>query len=272
MRVVFWTDMEGIGGILHWDHVNGGSPLYEEGRRLYTGEISAAVRGAKRGGATSILAVDGHGAGQCWTFNSWIKDQLEPGAQYVSGHRWGCYVDPFKDECDALLVVGAHAMGGTADGVLSHTMSASSWYSCWINGRETGEVGLMAAIAGSFDIPLIFVSGDEAVCRETRAFVGDSVVTAPVKKGLGRFTARYLPAHDSQALIESKVAQALSDKSKWPKPLKLESPVELKIEFMHPDRTNDFRGNREGIEIVGPRTVVSRGPDFWTVWNQFWHY
>ena len=37
--------------------------MYEEGRRLYTEEINAAVRGAKRRGATEIVAVDCHGAG-----------------------------------------------------------------------------------------------------------------------------------------------------------------------------------------------------------------
>ncbi len=36
MRVQLWCDMEGVAGITQWDQVNGGAPLYEEGRRLYT--------------------------------------------------------------------------------------------------------------------------------------------------------------------------------------------------------------------------------------------
>ena len=36
MRVLIMADMEGISGIINWDQVTGGAPLYEEGRRLYT--------------------------------------------------------------------------------------------------------------------------------------------------------------------------------------------------------------------------------------------
>ena len=50
MRVLFWCDMEGVAGIQAWEQVNGGAPLYQEGRRLFTGEVNAAVRGAKAGG------------------------------------------------------------------------------------------------------------------------------------------------------------------------------------------------------------------------------
>ena len=46
------SDMEGVAGIVKWQQVTGGHAMYEEGRRLYTGEINAAVRGAKAAGAT----------------------------------------------------------------------------------------------------------------------------------------------------------------------------------------------------------------------------
>jgi D-amino peptidase len=63
MRVLIMSDMEGVSGIVKWAQVNGGAAMYEEGRRLYTEEINAAVRGAKAAGATEIVAVDCHGAG-----------------------------------------------------------------------------------------------------------------------------------------------------------------------------------------------------------------
>jgi D-amino peptidase len=76
MRVLIMSDMEGVSGIVVWEQVNGGAAQYEEGRRLYTEEINAAVRGAKRAGATEIVAVDCHGAGKGWTFNSFIPEML----------------------------------------------------------------------------------------------------------------------------------------------------------------------------------------------------
>jgi len=70
MRVLIMADMEGISGIVTWGQVTGGEKMYDEGRVLYTEEINAAVRGAKAAGATEIVAVDCHGAGGDWSFNS----------------------------------------------------------------------------------------------------------------------------------------------------------------------------------------------------------
>src|SRR5439155_487771 len=56
--------MEGISGIVNTYQTNSGEPLYEEGRRLYTQEINAAVRGAKAAGATEVVVLDRHGAGR----------------------------------------------------------------------------------------------------------------------------------------------------------------------------------------------------------------
>ena len=80
MRVVFWCDMEGIAGITVWEQVDSEKPMYQEGRALYTNEINAAVRGAKKAGAKEIVVVDGHGAGGGYSFKSLIPDKLERGA------------------------------------------------------------------------------------------------------------------------------------------------------------------------------------------------
>jgi hypothetical protein len=48
--------------MVKWGQTNGDHPLYQEGRRLCTEEINAAVRGAKAAGATEIVVMDCHGA------------------------------------------------------------------------------------------------------------------------------------------------------------------------------------------------------------------
>ncbi len=269
MRVLFWCDMEGIGGIVKWDQVNAGKPQYEEGRRLYTAEVNAAVRGAKKGGAKEIIVVDGHGAGGDHSFNSLIKDQLEPGAEYVFGYRWGCYVEPLAG-ADAMLLPGAHAMAGTEDGILSHTMSTENFRVARINGRAVGESGIVAAIAGSFDVPVVFVSGDEATCREVQSLVGPTLHTVSVKKSLSRYAARCLAPSDACHQIEIGVEKALKDRMHWPKPLKFPSPVELKVELANPEKSSVFEG-RMGCEILNPMTVVAKGDTFWQVWDRFWY-
>ena len=117
MRVLIMSDMEGVSGIVVWDQVNGGASMFEEGRHLYTEEINAAVRGAKAAGATEIVVVDCHGAGQGWTFNSLIPDRIHPDCEWVAHHGWGRYEDMWKNGCDACLLIGMHARSGTPDGV-----------------------------------------------------------------------------------------------------------------------------------------------------------
>lgn len=269
MRVQMWCDMEGVAGIVRWDQVNAGRPQYEEGRILYTNEINAAVRGAKAAGATEIVVLDGHGAGGDCSFNSFVKTALEPGAEYVFGHRWGCYIDLLRQGCDALLLPGAHAMAGTPDGVLCHTMSSANWVNATINGVKTGESGIIAAIAGSFDTPVVFVSGDAATCKEVAAFVGPTVVQACVKVGLNRFAARCLAPADACALIERKVFESLRDRERWPSPYKTTAPVEFRIELATPDQSADQHG-KIGVEVVDGRTVISRADTMWQAWDQIW--
>jgi D-amino peptidase len=266
-----WCDMEGVAGITQWEQVsaNRDRAHYEEGRRLYTAEINAAVRGAKRAGATEIIVIDGHGAGGAFSFNSWIKDQLEPGAEYVTGYRWGCYVDALRQGCDALLLPGAHAMSGTPDGVLSHTMSTESWINAWMNDTKVGESGIIAAIAGGFGVPCVFVSGDAATCRELQALIGQQITCAQTKIGLGRFSARSLASADACALIEAKVHECLSNRAGWPKPWITATPTEFKVELATPDQSLQYVG-KVGVEVVNPRLVVSRGATPWDAWNQFW--
>ena len=43
MRILIMCDMEGVSGIVVWEQVSGGAAIFEEGRRLYTKEINAAI-------------------------------------------------------------------------------------------------------------------------------------------------------------------------------------------------------------------------------------
>src|SRR5947209_6317292 len=269
MRVVILCDMEGISCIQTWEQVSSGNTFYEQSRKLYTDEMNAAVRGVRAAGAREVIVVDCHGAGGAHSFKSFLPEHLESGAEYVFGYPWARYIAPYEQGCDAILFLGAHAMAGTANGVLCHTVSSEAWYNASINGTLVGESGILAAIAGCWDIPAIFVSGDEATCQEVTTLLGKEVVTAPVKTGLGRFSSRNMAPKDACALIEMSVAQALSMRN-WPRPYKVPAPVTFKVELATPDRVNDFMG-RTGVTIEGPRTVVSTADTFWHAWDQFWY-
>src|SRR5918911_3015798 len=195
--------MEGIAGVVKTDQTNAGKPLYEEGRRLYTEEINAAVRGAKAAGATEIVVMDCHGAGGGFTFNSLLAEELDPACEFVVQEEWTGYTGFLESGCDAALFVGMHAMAGTADGVLNHTVSGVDWQNLWFNGTRVGETGINAALCGNWGCPVVLVTGDRAVCREARELLGDGLTTVEVKEGLGRLRARSkTPALARQLIAE----------------------------------------------------------------------
>ncbi|MGH2731856.1 MAG: M55 family metallopeptidase [Actinomycetota bacterium] len=268
MRVIIISDMEGVAGIVKWEQVIGGDPMFEEGRRLYTEEINAAVRGARDGGATEIVVMDCHGAGKGWTFNSLIPDQLDPGCDYVVQTRWTEYTEMLEQGCDGALFVAMHAKAGTPDAVMCHTVSSSSWYRLRFNGVEVGEIGINAALCGTWGVPVLLVTGDEASCAEAKELLGDGLTTVAVKASFGRFSARQIAPLRARELIQTAAAKVLRDPAAV-KPYDPGRPCEIVVDFQNPDGTEVYR-HRIGVEITGPRTIVSRAEDWWKAWRQFY--
>jgi D-amino peptidase len=115
---------------------------------------------------------------------------------------------------------------------------------------------------------VLLVTGDEAVCREGRELLGDGLTTVAVKKGLGQFSARQLPAQKARELIEDGAKKALKDLNAV-KPYDPGRPCEIQVEFHTPARLVEYR-NRKGTEQIDAHTLVSRGDDWWTAWSQFY--
>jgi D-amino peptidase len=270
VRVHVISDMEGVAGIVKWEQTTGGDPMYEEGRRLYTEEINAAVRGARAAGATEIVVMDCHGAGKGWSFNSLIPDQLDPGCEYVVQQKWTEYTEFLEEGCDAALFVGMHARAGTPDGVMNHTVSAQQWQNLWFNGTLVGETGINAALCGTWGCPVLLVTGDEASCREGRELLGEGLTTVAVKKGLSSFSARQLPAQRARELIEEGARKALGDPSAVA-PYDPGRPCEITVEFKVTDVPRKL-SVLPGVELVEPRRLVSRADDWWTAWRQFFFW
>ena len=268
MRVHVISDMEGVAGIVKWEQTTGGEPLYEEGRRLYTEEINAAVRGAKAAGATEIVVMDCHGAGKGWTFNSLLPEALDPDCEYVVQEEWTEYTDFLEQGCDAALFVGMHARAGTRDGVMNHTISGRDYQNLWFNGTLVGETGINAALCGTWGCPVLLVTGDDATCREARSLLGEGLTTVTVKWGIAAEAARMLPPARARGLIEEGARRALSDLTAVA-PYDPGRPCEVKAEFKSTKEPDRLRF-RPGVERLDDRTVAARGDTWWEAWKLFY--
>jgi D-amino peptidase len=267
MRVHVISDMEGVGGIVNAQQTNAGAAMFDEGRKLYTGEINAAVRGAKAAGATEIVVMDCHGAGEGYSFNSLIAEDLDPACEYVVQEAWTEYTGFLEEGCDAALFVGMHAMAGTRDGVLNHTVSGTDWHNLWFNGTLVGETGINAALCGTWGCPVVLVTGDDATCREAKELLGDGLTAVSVKQGLGLRSARMVVPPRARELIEEGAKKALADLEAVP-PYDPGKPCEVKVEYKVTSVPQRLRF-QNGVEILDDRTLVSRADDWWTAWKQF---
>ena len=134
-------------------------------------------------------------------------------------------------------MIGQHAMAGVKTGNLNHTQNSSSIDYYKLNGKKIGEIAQWALRSGALGVPMIFLSGDEAACREAEELI-DGIETAAVKQGLGRNSAISLSAQAAAEKIRTGIASALKKHIAQPlKPFALNGPFVLEKRFLHTDVT-----------------------------------
>ena len=228
MRILIAADMEGISGVVHWDQVDAKHKEYARFRRLMTGDVNAAVRGAFEGGAGEVVVADGHGSAR-----NILIEELDPRAPLNSGSPSPlAMIQGVDSGVSAAMFIGYHARAGTRNAILDHTWSSLCVANLWLNGRVMGECGLNAAVCGHFDVPVIAVSGDQAVCAEASELLGP-VETAVVKQASGRMAAECLPPEIAQQKIYEAAVQAVQRlrQGQAPRPLRLQQPITVTLEL-----------------------------------------
>ena len=257
MRVYISVDMEGVAGVVHEDQTDPTDPRhageYNRFRRLMTSEANAAVEGALGAGATRVLVNDSH-----WQMRNLLAEELHPSAELLSGGpKLGSMVEGVELGFDAAMFVGYHAMAGTKHAVIDHTYT-DIVHEARLNGKPAGELAINAALAGSHGVPVVLVSGDQALAAEAKALLGDGVEAVIVKHAVGRFAARSVSPAESCRLIREGAAAALRRKHQ---PLVLERPVRLEVEFALTQMA-DMAELVPGSVRTGGRTLEYRHDDY----------
>lgn len=211
MNVYISADMEGITGQVTWKAC--GAPSGEHydfafARRMMTHDVNAAIRGARRAGATRVVVKDSHG-----TSRNILIDELEPDVELISGEGAGGdgMVHGIGEGFDCAMLIGYHGMAGTDKGVMEHTITGSN-HRVWIGDRQVGEMGMSGMIAAHYGIPIVTVSSDDAGCAEASAFF-DRVSIASTKTGYGRYMARCLHPSETAVRIERAAFEGVESRS-----------------------------------------------------------
>jgi len=221
LKVLMSVDMEGITGIVSADECNRRvSDDYQYFRRIMTLEANAAVEGALAAGATEIIVRDAHDTGR-----NILPDLLNKSARLLRDWSFGPkeMMEGIDETFGASVFIGYHASAGKPNAILEHTWSGRIT-EVKLNGISLPEAGLNALIAGDFNVPVVFISGDQAVCDQVRGLLGE-IETVAVKKGIGAATLSLHPEVSGQ-LIREGVERALRNLGKY-KPYRLTPPYRL---------------------------------------------
>lgn len=265
MKILIAADMEGVTGVVNWDHVDPAHAEYQRFRRLMTADVNAAVCGAYLGGASAVTVTDGH-----WGNRNILIEELEERATLQSGGtRSLAMVQGVEADVAGVCFVGYHARAGSQYAVLDHTWSDTTVANLRLNGEVVGEIGLNAAVCGYFSVPVVMISGDQTACKEALELLGGLEV-ATVKQAQGRMAADCLPPVVSQRRICEAAARAVARvvAGTAPAPFRLVLPVMVEIEFMQSDmadRASLVPGSQRGTD----RCVQFEARDMLAAYNAF---
>jgi D-amino peptidase len=260
LKVFISADMEGVAGAVTPEQLGPGGFEYQRFREIMTGEVLAAIEGARAAGATEIVVADAHGNGQ----NLLVERFPDDVTLIRSWPRALGMMGGIDASFDAAILIGYHASATNERGVRAHTFSSALLTDVRLNGASISEAALSAAIAGHFGVPVVMISGDDVTVDEARALLGD-VEGAVVKRALGFHAAATLTPAAAQALIRARAESALRRRAAF-RPYRIAQPVVLDIAFKHyrPAEVLEFLPI---VERVGARTVRYTGADIIAISN-----
>lgn len=263
MKIFISADIEGVSGVATNQQLKINSE-YQRFRKLMTQDVNAAIEGAFKGGATEVVVADGHG-----NMSNIFVEELDERARLVQGsNRVMCQLEGLDDSFDAIMFVGHHGReSGSERTVISHTLAGICVNEMKINGKVVGETEMNAMVAGYFNVPAIFISGDDAYVQEVKQTL-PNVEAAVVKKGIDRFSAELLHPVVAQQEIREK-AEAAVKKIANVTPLKVAGPVQFEIEFKGSSQAL-MTTTIPSVTMTSPKSITFTCDDIVTAYKHMW--
>ncbi|MBQ2743733.1 MAG: M55 family metallopeptidase, partial [Oscillospiraceae bacterium] len=108
MNLYIMVDLEGISGVFSRDQITDDPIKIQEARLMMTEDINSCVNAAKEVGAEKIHVRDCHASSK-----TVIYEKLSENADYYICGYMGEERYKGIEDCDAVILLGYHAMAGT---------------------------------------------------------------------------------------------------------------------------------------------------------------
>jgi D-amino peptidase len=255
-KVFISVDMEGIWGVVQGSQTSSSGADYGVARKWMVEDVNAVVAGLFEAGAAEVVVNDSHGS-----MRNIVADELDPRAALISGSpKPLSMMQGIDGSFDACIFVGYHARAGTAEAVLDHTYSGATIRWIKVNGREMPELGLNAAIAGYFNVPVVMLSGDTETCAQAKSILGEDLVAVAVKDAVGRYAAANLPRDEARKRLKEGAKEALLSRGRMPV-FKPNSPYSFELEF-HTSAQAEMPMLVPQVKKTGARGVAFTSTDY----------
>ena len=250
LKVYISADMEGIAGVASADQLGPTSFEYARAREWMTGEVLAAIQGAREAGATEFVVSDSHGNGESLLIDKFPSDV--PIRIVRSFPRPLGMMEGIDSTFGAVIFIGYHASTSSTTGVRAHTMSSALLTRISLNGTSMSEAGINAAIAAQFGVPVVMITGDDAIVYETKQRLG-AVQGVAVKQAIGFHSTSTLTPEVAQAQIRQNAKTAVEHRGQM-KPYAMTRPVSVEVSFKN-YRPVELLGYLPNVQRIDSHTV-----------------
>ena len=261
MRLFISSDMEGTAGICAWPETMIGNFDYSFFANQMTKEVAAACLGAIDAGVREIVVKDAHDSARN------IKPDLLP--KGVRIHRgWSNAPENMmagiERGFEAAAMTGYHNGAQGKGNPLTHTMNSRIQF-IRINGCYSSEFLINAYTAAYYNIPVIFLSGDQALCESAKVLIPEITAVA-VSEGFGEGSLSIHPQVAEERIKEGMKEAVLKDMNRCK--IILPQQFDIEIEYMEPGKAA-YSSFYPGAKAVGERGVEFHAVDYYEVLRFF---
>ena len=256
LKVYISADMEGITGVASAEQLGPTGFEYQRAREWMTGDVLAAIQGAREAGATEFVISDSHGNGQ-----SLLIDRLPadvPVRIVRSFPRPLGMMEGIDSTFAAVIFVGYHTSTSSLTGVRAHTISSALLTKIALNGVPQSEAGINAAIAAHFGVPVVMITGDDQIVAETKQRLGN-VEGVAVKRAIGFHSTETMIPSAGAELIHRHAKLAVQRRGEM-KPYVMTKPVTVDVSMKN-YRPVELLGYLPNVQRIDSHTVRFVGND-----------
>lgn len=262
MKLMISADIEGTCGICNWDETDKNHPDYAYFAKQMTKETGALCEGAlETGKVEHIYIKDAHESAR-----NIIPGMLPEAISIMRGWQGQpCNMMAGMEGCDGVAMVGYHSAAGTDASPLSHTGNRDNIV-VKINGQIASEFMLNTYFAAYYHVPVLFVSGDKAICEEAKR-ICPNIETVAVSEGRGNASLSIHPHVAVQRIkkgIKRALERELSD-------YRITLPEKFEVEVQFREIVKAQKGSfYPGAKRSGPRSVSFVSEDYYEVARFFY--